>query len=63
MLKKLRQKKTDSEFSVFIRTASSKEKKRVYKSVITSATEDQAKVIESAERVGPRGFGISPLHC
>ena len=37
-----------SEFSVFIRTASAREKKRVYSKVIKKSIDDQKKLMESA---------------
>ena len=37
-----------SEFSVFIRTASAGEKKRVYSKVIKKSIDDQKKLMESA---------------
>jgi hypothetical protein len=35
----------DSEFSLFVRTASSREKKRVFKKVLREASEDQKQVM------------------
>lgn len=40
--------KKDGDFSRFIRTASSKEKKKVFKRVLDKATEDQKRVIQKA---------------
>ena len=37
-----------SEFSVFIRTASTREKKRVYSKVIKKSIDDQKRLMESA---------------
>ncbi len=37
--------KKDSEFSVFIREASSREKKKVFMDVLGKATEDQKKIL------------------
>ena len=37
-----------SDFSVFIRTASAREKKRVYSKVIKKSIDDQKKLMESA---------------
>ncbi|MCX6755679.1 MAG: hypothetical protein NT068_04070 [Candidatus Nomurabacteria bacterium] len=37
--------KTDSEFSKFIREASSREKKKVFMEVLEKATEDQRKIL------------------
>lgn len=41
-----RKPKTDSEFSEFIRGASSREKKKVFLDVLRRATEDQKKILE-----------------
>lgn len=48
MLAKLftRKNKKDSEFSEFIREASSGEKKRVFMDVLKRATEDQRKILD-----------------
>lgn len=40
--------KKDSEFSRFIREASSAEKKKVFKEVIRKATEDQRKILKGS---------------
>ncbi len=40
--------KKDSEFSVFIREASSREKKKVFMDVLDKATEDQRKVLNKS---------------
>ena len=37
---------TDSEFSEFIREASSREKKKVFMDVLKKATDDQRKILE-----------------
>lgn len=55
----------DSPFSRFIREASSKEKKRVYSSVISKATEDQARVIRAAQEKEGDAYHHLPgsAHC
>ncbi len=40
--------KKDSEFSLFIREASSREKKKVFMDVLEKATEDQKKIMKTA---------------
>lgn len=40
--------KKDSEFSIFIREASSREKKKVFMDVLDKATEDQKKILNKA---------------
>jgi len=39
---------TDSEFSEFIREASSREKKKVFMDVLKRATEDQRKILDKS---------------
>ncbi len=48
MLAKLftKREKSDSEFSEFIRGASSREKKKVFMDVLKRATEDQRKILD-----------------
>lgn len=41
--------KKDSEFSKFIREASSREKKKVFMDVLEKATEDQRKIMNKAQ--------------
>jgi hypothetical protein len=42
---------TSTDFSRFIRDASSSEKKRVFKRVLKKATQDQIKIITEAEKL------------
>ena len=42
-----KEKKNDSEFSIFIREASSREKKKVFMDVLEKATEDQRKILKT----------------
>jgi hypothetical protein len=45
----LKSKRKDSDFSKFIRKASSREKKKVFMNVLEKATEDQRRVIISTK--------------
>lgn len=48
MLVKKEIKKNSTAFSTFIRDASSREKKKVYKKVLQKSIEDQKKILESS---------------
>ncbi len=54
---KTRSNKESSEFSVFIREARSRDKKRVYKRVINDAIELQDRVIKNANSRRPESTG------
>ncbi len=54
---KTRSNKESSEFSVFIREARSRDKKRIYKRVINDAIELQDRVIKTANSRRPESTG------